>query len=220
YNIAPTVITRHWQGTELSWAELISEDRRFPTRETFDPFDVIRLPYIPKRLLAREQFPWIIPILYKSFFVWQHFRGNFQLELDAWICFRQKVLEELNTGKYHALIVVVPPHNLTPLLTEVSQKYRIHTVLDFQEEWKPTTDATQPRQKWELKNYQSYYKRWIKPIKEIWFGNEKLQSLLSTQKQILHLNPCIEPEDCSDEVAKAFAQQLADRIHANWELKK
>ena len=220
FEIAPTVITRHWKGNETDWLSLIAEDRRTATRESKDGFDIIRLPYIPSRLFRREQFPWKIPLFYQLFFLWQHFRGRFELETDAWTCFRQKVLEELNTGKYHAFVAVAPPHNLTPLVTEVSQKYRIHTVLDFQEAWKPTHNATESRQNWEIQNFKTRYTSWLKPIREIWTPDANAQTLLPLQKQILTINPCIIPSQTQEEDAKLFAKKLADRIHTNWEQKK
>jgi hypothetical protein len=135
-NIYPTVITRHWDGNENTWADSIKEsDAPMITNKT-DQGTVLFLPYHHSWLKKISDTPFFkIPGLSKIYYLCLMLFGRLSVEIDAFYSFKKFLLSYLKDHTFDMVIVSAPPQNLVRLGYYIKKKYNIPFVVDYRDIW-------------------------------------------------------------------------------------
>lgn len=136
YGFTPVVISRHWNGNEVNWEDYQKEiNDKIKTVENKNS-KTIYLPYKKNPYLKAGEKKWMQRSgLNKFIYPFLAVRGYFQPEVDAYNCYKDFLFEHLKTEKYELLIITVPPLGLIRLASEISNRFNIPFVVDFQDSW-------------------------------------------------------------------------------------
>lgn len=168
FGFKPTIITRKWKGQENKWEDYLEEAAgEVEIIETVNS-KIIYLPYKRNRYLKLAEKKWIKCIYFnKLIFFYLAVIGKFQLEIDAYTCFKDYLFNHLKNEHYKLIIVSTPPLNSIRLVYEAHKKFNIPFVIDFQDSWNNLILAENysPGIKEKFYNFlrRMYLRRWLKP---------------------------------------------------------
>lgn len=132
----PTIITRHWNGNENTWEDYLKECIADTKITTDKNSRIISLPYRRNRYLQLAEKKWVQSLwLDKFVYLFLAVTGNFQIDVDAYNCFKEYLFKHLKTEKYKLIIVTSPPLNIIHLVFDAYKKFNVPFVVDFQDSW-------------------------------------------------------------------------------------
>ena len=168
HGLSPTFITRHWTGTENVWTDYLKDlivDEKMTSCENSV---TINLPYKRNKYLVFAEKKWVRDLYLDKFIYFSSaILGNYQLDVDAYNCFKEYVFKHLESNKYKLVIVTSPPLNVIKLAYEINKKFQIPFVVDFQDSWNNLmlADNYNPglKEKFYNKVKEFYLKKWLTP---------------------------------------------------------
>lgn len=211
----PTFITRHWNGNESNWEDYLKDCGSEVKITTDESLRAIRLPYKKNKHIQFAEKKWVKRLFIdKLVYFTLAITGNFQLDVDAYNCFKEYLFKHLEKEQYKLIIVTSPPLNVVKLAYEANKKFKTPFVIDFQDSWnnfmlsKNYSPGVKEKFYNALKEF--YLKRWLKkslfitavtpafnsflkkvtqsPIETITNGFEKEAYSLPILPSSLHLN--------------------------------
>lgn len=167
HNIYSTVITRHWNGNESTWNDIIKDNTASPVYRKYNGYETYYLPTRKSILikLFEKNYTLLYP-LRKIVYLLLNSLGQLNTEVDAYLTFRDFLKHHLNNYKYDVVIITYPPPNIAKL-GEIVKKYSsAKLVLDFRDLWNNLLleNDYQPgfKQKYFDFLFNIYHKKWLK----------------------------------------------------------
>ncbi|MBK8845464.1 MAG: hypothetical protein IPO27_02455 [Bacteroidetes bacterium] len=134
--IFPTLLTRHWLGTEQKWADYINDiDKAIEINETTD-YKTINVPS-KKRWLYRfvNQQNFLSKCVRPVYFIASKLLGVFSTEVDAYYSFYNYVRKLVSTEEFDFIIVTGPPHNVFKFIPMLHENSEAKIIADFRDVW-------------------------------------------------------------------------------------
>ena len=167
FGIAPTVITRHWDGNEHSWFDYIRDIKTEVKHVSTDSYEIY---YLPSKksvwyyLLFGENK--VLKLIQPFNYYGQMAAGIFNPEVDAASSFGDFLSGHLESKKYDYVILTLPPPNLLKLIPVIKKKSMAKIIADFRDIWdnlEPSPNYKPDRKK-HFSNLLSkrFIKKWLK----------------------------------------------------------
>lgn len=134
--IYPTIITRHWAGTEQTWGDYILDiDKPIQIIET-EAYKTIHIPS-KKRLMYRwvNQKKILNRIIQPLYFIISKLAGIFSTEVDAYFSFYDPVKKIVTEEGFDFIILTGPPHNIFKLIPMLRASSTAKIIADFRDAW-------------------------------------------------------------------------------------
>lgn len=136
YGLDPTVLTRHWVGTESHWDDFIKDNNTPLKFEKFDDYSIYHLPSKKNKLLMLFQNNLLkVGLFRKLFYTLMSLLGYLNLEVDAFLTFKSFIKKHLKENSYQFILITYPPSNILRLLPEVKKYSNAKIVLDVRDLW-------------------------------------------------------------------------------------
>jgi hypothetical protein len=201
YNIHPTVVTRHWDGSENEWTSTIKESDKPPIIEENESGCLISIPYQHspfKKISDSALFK--IPGVGKLYFLFLLSIGRLSVEIDAYYSFKKFLETYLKTHSFDVIIVSAPPQNIIRLGYYLSKKFNTRFIADFRDIWNnhELNKNYKPSKSEVIKSFiqKRYLKKWLKQAEFVITVSESLARKIRsiTSKKVIEITNGFEEE--------------------------
>lgn len=161
------VVTRHWGGSEKTWADYEKPNLDKPQIIEHQKYSVIRLPYAAKYKKLLRPFERITLLRKIVSFLLSLF-GVFQVHVNTIESFHHYIYEYLKRNQVDYIFVTSDPLNIIKLGYKLSEKFRIPLIVDFRDHWNNNALNKNYRpsatQRFHDYCYEIYLRRWLRNV--------------------------------------------------------
>lgn len=132
FDVDPVILTRHWSGNETTWAEHVSDLQIDESYEEMDTYSVWRVPSRKYRAFHSSAIG-KNPLVRKFYFSFLHLAGFFNTEVNAYLTFKDKLIELLKSSQFDTVVLTGPPPNIYRLVNVVREHSSAKVILDYRD---------------------------------------------------------------------------------------
>ncbi|MFM1745197.1 MAG: hypothetical protein RLZZ630_1134 [Bacteroidota bacterium] len=136
FGLETTVITRHWTGAEVKWAEYTRPNTSDPVYRRLEGYRVFYLPTFQYRWVRwLEKYGLFRIVFSRLFSLFSLMKGDVNPEIDAFNTFRHSLVSQLRRRKYDFVLITSPPPSIARLASLVPIYSNARVVVDFRDLW-------------------------------------------------------------------------------------